>query len=132
VERHVTVLGLLTSLWGALAMLVGVALLFLSAGALAVLAGPDGDTVGFAAGLTAGTFAALGVFALIWGGSHVWAGMLLRRHQAAGRFLTLALAVVDLLVLPFGTALGIYALWVLLNHDVRRLFEPVAPANTLG
>ena len=130
-ERHVTVLGVLTSLWGALAMLVGVALLFLSAGALAVLAGPDGDTVGFAAGLTAGTFAALGVFALLWGGLHAWAGVLLRRHQAAGRILTLALAVVDLLVLPFGTALGIYGLWVLLNHDGRRLFEPVVPATTL-
>jgi hypothetical protein len=129
VERHVTVLGILTSLWGALAMLVGVALLLLSAGALAILAGPDGRSVGFAAGLTAGTFAALGVFALLWGGAHVWAGMLLRRCHAAGRILTLALAVVNLLVLPFGTALGIYALWVLLTHDGRRLFEPAATVS---
>jgi hypothetical protein len=50
--------------------------------------------------------------------------MLLRRHEAFGRMLTLALALVDLLVLPFGTALGIYALWVLLTNDGRRLFEP--------
>ena len=128
-ERHVMVLGILTSLWGALAMLVGVALLLLSAGALAILAGPDGEAVGFAAGLTAGTFAALGVFALLWGGAHVWAAMLLRRHQPGGRILTLALAVVNLLVLPFGTALGIYALWVLLTHDGRRLFEPAAPVT---
>jgi hypothetical protein len=127
VERHATVLAILTGLWGALAMLIGVALLLLSAGALAVLAGPDGDAVGFAAGLTAGTFAALGAFSLLWGGAHVWAGMLLRRRRVAGRMLTLALAVVDLLVLPFGTALGIYALWVLLTHDGRRLFEPAAP-----
>jgi hypothetical protein len=130
VERHVTVLGVLTSLWGALAMLVGLALLFLSAGALAILAGPDGDTVGFAAGLTAGMFAALGVFALLWGGFHVWAAVLLQRYQPAGRILTLALAVVNLLVLPFGTALGIYSLWVLLTHDGRRLFEPAVPAAT--
>jgi hypothetical protein len=127
VERHVTVLGILTSLWGGLAMLVGISLLLLSAGAVAVLAGPDGDTVGFAAGLTAGAFAALGVFALLWGGAHVWSGLLLRRHAPAGRILALALAVVNLLVLPFGTALGIYALWVLLTHDGRRLFEPAAP-----
>jgi hypothetical protein len=126
VERHVTVLGILTSLWGALAMLVGVALLLMSLGALAILAGPDGQAVGFAAGLTAGMFAALGVFALLWGGAHVWAGVLLGRHHAAGRILTLALAVVNLLVLPFGTALGIYALWVLLTHEGRRLFEPAA------
>jgi len=26
---------------------------------------------------------------------------------------------------PFGTAFGIYALWVLLTNDGRHLFEPV-------
>jgi hypothetical protein len=124
VERHVTVLGLLTSAWGALAMLIGVSLLLLAAGALAILLGPDGEAVGFAAGLTAGTFAAAGVFALLWGGAHVWAAVLLRRRQPLGRILTLALAMVNLAVLPFGTALGGYALWVLLTHDGRRLFEP--------
>jgi len=130
VERHVTVLGILTRLWGALAMLVGVALLLLAAGALAILAGPDGEAVGFAAGLTGATFAALGVFSLLWGGAHVSAAMLLHRRRPAGRILTLGLAVVDLLVLPFGTALGIYALWVLLTHDGRMLFEPAAAAPT--
>ena len=117
-------LGLLTSAWGALAMLVGASLLLLAAGALALLFGPDGDVVGFAAGLTAGTFAATGVFALLWGGAHVWAAVLLGRRQPSGRILTLALALVNLAVLPFGTAFGSYALWVLLTHDGRRLFEP--------
>ena len=122
-QRHVTVLAILMALWGALAMLIGLALLLLSAGALAVLAGPDGAAVGFAAGLTAGAFATIGVFALLWGGAHVWAAMLLQRLRPAGRILTLGLAVVNLLVLPFGTALGIFALWVLLTHDGRHLFE---------
>jgi hypothetical protein len=131
VERHVTVLGILTSLWGALAVLVGVALLLMSMGALAILVGPDGEAVGFAAGLTAGMFAALGVFTLLWGGAHVWAGTLVGRRHAAGRILTLALAVVNLLVLPFGTALGIYALWVLLTHEGRRLFEPAGVVPTM-
>ena len=123
-----TVLGILTGLWGALAMLVGLALLLMSMGAVAILAGPDAQAVGFAAGLTAGMFAVLGVFTLLWGGAHVWAGMLLGRRHPAGRILALALAIVNLLVLPFGTALGIYALWVLLTHEGRRLFEPAAVA----
>jgi hypothetical protein len=38
--------------------------------------------------------------------------------------LSLALAVVDLPVLPFGTALGAYAMWVLLTNEGRRLFDP--------
>ena len=125
-QRHVTVLAILTGLWGALALLVGLALLLLSAGALAVLVGPDGAAVGFAAGLTAGAFAIIGLFALLWGGAHVWAALLLQRLRPGGRILVLGLAVVNLLVLPFGTALGIYALWVLLTHDGRHLFEASA------
>ncbi len=38
--------------------------------------------------------------------------------------MTLGLAVGNLILLPFGTALGVYALWVLLKDEGRRLFEP--------
>jgi hypothetical protein len=122
--RHVHLLGILEALWGALAMIVGVSMLLLAAGALAALVDPLGTAVEFAAGLTAAIFALIGVFALLWGGAHAWAAMLLKRRQPLGRMVSLALAVVDLFVLPFGTALGVYALWVLLTDEGRRLFEP--------
>ena len=125
-ERHVGILAILCTLWGALAILVGISLLLLSAGALAILFGPDGAAVEFAAGVTATAFAVMGAVALAWGGAHVGASVLLRRRHPAGRVLTLGLAVVNLLVLPFGTALGVYALWILLTDAGRRLFEPVA------
>lgn len=123
-KRHVDLLGTLASLWGALAMLVGVSMLLLAAGALTELLAPVANRVDFAAGLTAAVFALIGVFALIWGGAHVWAAVLLKRRHASGRVLSLALALVNLLVLPFGTAFGAYALWVLLRDEGRRLFEP--------
>jgi hypothetical protein len=123
VDRHVTLLGILSSLWGALAGLVGVSMLLLAAGATTLSNMPDGETVALAAGLTAAIFASIGVFSLIWGVAHVWAAMLLRRRAPAGRILMLGLAFVNLLVFPFGTALGGYALWSLLTHDGRRLFE---------
>jgi hypothetical protein len=124
VERHVDLLGTLATLWGALAMLVGVSMLLLAAGALTELLAPVANRVDFAASLTAAVFVLIGVFALVWGGAHVWAAALLKRRRALGRVLALALAVVNLLVLPFGTAFGVYALWVLLRDDGRRLFEP--------
>jgi hypothetical protein len=124
VERHARLLRVLAALWGALAMLVGVSMLLLAAGALAILVGPDREALGFAAGLTAATFAAIGVFMLLWGMAHAWAASLLRRGLPAGRALMLGLAFVNLLFLPFGTALGAYALWVLLHNEGRRLFEP--------
>ena len=122
-ERHVRLLGILASLGGKLAMLVGVSMLLLSAGALAEMLTLDSG-VEFAAGVTAAVFAAIGTFALLWGGAHVWAAVLLDRRQPFGRVLTLALALVNLVVLPFGTAFGIYACWTLLTNDGRRLFEP--------
>ena len=109
-------------------MLVGVSMLLLAAGAVAALVDPLGTAVEFAAGLTAAIFALIGIFALLWGGAHAWAAMLLKRRKPLGRMLSLALALVNLLVLPFGTALGVYALWVLLTDESRRLFEPARSA----
>jgi hypothetical protein len=123
VDRHVTILAILTTIWGALAMLVGLSLLFLAIGPVAILNSTEGDGVGFAASFLAGVFALTGLFALLWGGVHVWTATLVRRRQPIGRLLALGLALVNLLILPFGTALGIYALWVLLTNEGRRLFE---------
>jgi hypothetical protein len=122
-DRHATILAILTAIWGALAVLIGVSMLLLAVGPVAILSGPQGDNVGFAAGFMAGVFALCGLFALAWGGAHLWAATLIRRRQALGRLLGLGLALVNLLILPFGTALGIYALWVLLTNEGRRLFE---------
>ena len=122
-ERHVRLLGILAGLWGALATMVGVSMLLLSAGALAELLDSVGTAVEFAAGLTAAALALIGVFSLLYGAAHAWASVLLRRRAAFGRVLMLALALADLVVLPFGTALGIYALWTLLTNEGRRLFE---------
>lgn len=105
-------------------MLVGVSMLLLAAGALVELLAPVANRVDLAASLTAAVFVLIGAFALIWGGAHVWAAVLLRRRRASGRVLSLVLALVNLLVLPFGTAFGAYALWVLLRDEGRRLFEP--------
>jgi hypothetical protein len=120
-ETHVTLLGLLIALWGGLGMLIGVSMALIAGGAL-VMMEPGAANIGFAAGLTAGMFAILGVFGLVWGGAHLWTGSLIRRRRPFGRIMALALAVINLIVLPFGTALGIYALWVLLKNDSRRLF----------
>ena len=65
----------------------------------------------------AALFTVTGLFALLWGAAHVWVATLLRRRHPLGRLLGLAQALVNLLILPFGTALGIYALWVLLTNE---------------
>ena len=49
-------------------------------------------------------------------------GRALSRRRPAGRVAALALAVPNLVIVPFGTALGIYTFWVLMNDDARREF----------
>ena len=46
----------------------------------------------------------------------------LRRRERSGRLAALVLAVPNLILVPFGTALGVYTLWVLLNNDARHEF----------
>jgi hypothetical protein len=51
-------------------------------------------------------------------------GLLKRRGWA--RILVMIIAVLSLMEIPFGTALGIYTLWVLLNEKTTRLFSQAA------
>ena len=122
-DRHVRLLGILVWLWGALGALIGASMLLLGAGAFALLVGRDGERVVLAAGISTVVFVAAGAFALLWGLAHMWVSVLLRRRVAFGRVLMLGLALVNLLVFPFGTGLGSYAFWVLLTHEGRQLFE---------
>ena len=64
----------------------------------------------------------LGVIAILWGVAHVAVGVPLRRRRHWSRLVALMLGSVDLLLLPYGTALGAYALWVLLREDGKKLF----------
>ena len=119
-QKHVDILGLLFIVWGGLFLLAGAIGLALMLGAVALLqyAGA-GDVSRLAAGLTAAMFGTLAIIAVAWGGVHASAGTALRRRQPWGRTVALVFGVLDLALLPFGTALGIYALWVLLNDEAR-------------
>ena len=124
-RSHLRLLGILQLTWGAIGLLLGVSMLLLAIGAIAIGLMNTGEPV--AAGVTALTF---GVFAgalLVAGAANAWAGGALRRAQPAGRSAVLWLSVPNLFVLPFGTALGVYALWVLLHNDARAVF--VRPAR---
>src|SRR6185436_6717507 len=121
---HVDFVGVLFIVWGLLTTLIGVSTLALGAAAVALItsASRDGGASGFAAGVTAAVFTTLAILAIIWGSAHVVVGVPLRRHRPWARMLALMLGSVDLLLLPYGTALGVYALWVLLHEKGKALF----------
>lgn len=118
---HLHLLGILQLVWGAIGLLLGVSMLLLAIGAVAIGVTPGADRL--AAGLTAGAFATFAVALLAGGGANAWAGRKLRRNHPGGRLAVLWLGALNLFVLPFGTALGIYAFWVLLHIQTRAVMQ---------
>ncbi|MDE3153460.1 MAG: hypothetical protein KGN76_00030 [Acidobacteriota bacterium] len=125
-KRHVDFLGALYVVWGALTVVIGLATLALGLGAAALGGSPAVTLRGgaMAAALAAGTFTVLAVLSIAWGTTHIACGLALRRRRPWARPVCLGLAGVNLILLPYGTALGAYGLWVLLNDEVRQHFEP--------
>ena len=124
-KRHVDFLATLYLTWGGIFTLVALAGFALAGGAF-VIARSDGPvrfSSEMAASLTAVTIGAISAIALVWGALHLFVGRTLRRHRPSARLMALGLAVGNLVLLPFGTALGAYAGWVLLNDEGRHLFE---------
>jgi hypothetical protein len=120
---HVDLLGMLFIVWGLLTTLVGVSTLALGVGAVALITSANRSEGGqFAAGLTAAVFTTLAIIAIVWGAAHVAVGVPLRRRRPWSRMAALMLGSIDLLLLPYGTALGLYGLWVLLHEDGKKLF----------
>ena len=123
-SAHVDLVGVLFILWGLLTTLIGLSTLALGLGAVALItSGAPAGGGQFAAGITAAAFTALALIAILWGVAHVIVGVPLRRRRHWSRVAALVLGSVDLVLLPYGTALGCYALWALLSEQGKRLFE---------
>jgi hypothetical protein len=123
VERHLDLLSLLLMVSGVLAGLTAVSLMALGIGAAVLMASPQ--SAGVAASVAAGTFFLLAIVVLAYAGVCVAAGRGLRRRDHWSRPVALVLSLINLFVVPFGTALGIYAFWVLLQDRSRQLLGVV-------
>ena len=122
--RHVDLVGVLFVLWGGTSLLVSVALLSIGVAAAAIGAsGGSGEPdQTLTAGLVAAAFFTLSAAGLLFGGAHLWIGSRLRRFREWARTFAILFAIVNLLIPPFGTALGVYTLWALLHRGSRPLF----------
>jgi hypothetical protein len=123
VETHVKVLAVLHLVFSSLSLLAALVIL-LATGAVTSIVGSAADPsdaqiaipfIRLGGGAAAFFFLALGVPGLVVG-----LGLLKLRPWA--RILGIVISALDLTHIPFGTALGIYGLWVLFNRDTERLF----------
>lgn len=125
-KRHVDFLSTLYIAWGAIFALVAIAGFALAGGAFAIAqsTGPVRFGSEMAARLTGVTISIVSLIALVWAILHIVVGRMLKKYRPSARLMALGLAIGNVILLPFGTALGGYALWALLKDEGRRLFEP--------
>lgn len=124
-KRHVQFLATLYLAWGAIFALVSIAGFALAAGAFAIAGstGPVRFGSEMAAQLTGVTITVVSLIAMVWAILHLVVGRQLKRMRPSARLMSIGLSVGNLILLPFGTALGAYSLWALLKDEGRRLFE---------
>ena len=64
-----------------------------------------------AARLTGVTITVIALIALVWAVLHLVVGRQLKKYRPSARLMALGLAVGNVILFPFGTALGGYAFW---------------------
>lgn len=116
-EKHVTIVGVLFLVFHALALLAAVLVFGVMSG-IGLLTGEvqAGGILVVIGTIIAAIMAVIAIPGLIGG-----YGLLKRRKWA--RILVLVLAFISVFEPPFGTVLGVYALWVLLHEDTAHLFN---------
>ena len=123
---HIRILAILHIVFGALGV-IGAFIVLLVFGGLAGVAGVAGGSgdVDRATGMA--VLGGIGLFVfvviLLLSLPGVIAGVGLLKYRPWSRMLTIVLSALDLLSVPFGTALGIYGLWVLLSQPTEALFQ---------
>lgn len=130
-QTHIKVLGVLHIVFGVLGILIGLGA-FMIFGGVAGIIQMDGDPD---AGMMVPLLGSLGgivlIIALVLSVPGILAGAGLLTFQPWARILTIVLSVLDLMHIPFGTALGIYGLWILFSTEGSRLFEQQAVESTV-
>jgi hypothetical protein len=127
VARHVAFLCRLFLVWSAINGIVAMAVFTFAAAAasLAISSGAERPGTEVAAVVTAATLMVLALAAATWTWVHYVCAQGLRNRSSRARTLGIVLGLFNLMLFPFGTALGAYALWVLLDDEVRTSFERV-------
>ena len=124
VARHAHLLGILWIAYSAISGIGGVVLMIVAR----TIFGPFGlpHMPGGPPMFIRPLLSAIAVVLLCKAAVGIAAGLGLLQRQDWGRILVIVLGVISLINIPFGTALGIYTLWVLLSPGADKEYEALA------
>ena len=127
---HVRILAVLHIVFGSLGLVAALVILAVFGGIAGIVGftqNPDAEVAVPVLGLIG---AAVCVLLLVLSIPGIVAGIGLLKFQQWARIMTLVLCALNIMNVPFGTALGVYGLWVLLQQETERLFEPPGQAGS--
>ena len=116
-KKHITAVAALRIGFGVLGILMGFALFALLSG-IGTFA--DDHNAQFVLWMV-GT--ALGAFLILISIPGIIAGIGLLKFKEWARILTLIISAIDLINIPFGTAIGIYSIWALVQDETIEIFN---------
>lgn len=122
-ERHLRILGILWIAMGALWIIPSLLLVGLSHAPRIVI----GDEM-FTRAFMPPVLFSLGAVFLVVAAGGILVGWGLMRHERWARMTAIVVGILSLFHPPFGTALGIYTLWVLMPADARAEYERLSKA----
>ena len=129
-EQHIKILGVLNIVWGAMGALGGLIVLLVFGSVFGIVGTAihhDADAA-IALPIIGLVGGAIALFLLLLSVPSIVAGIGLLNFKPWSRTLAIVVSALHLLSIPFGTALGIYGLWVLFSQDSLRFFaRPQSP-----
>ena len=127
-ETHVKVLAVLQIVFGAMGLLLAVLLVFVFGGAAGIVGANADPDARIAVPIIGITGIALVGFLTLTSLPSVIVGVGLLKRAAWARIAGIVISIVSLMLIPFGTIVGVYGLWVLFSKDTERLFMAPAPS----
>jgi hypothetical protein len=126
-ETHLKVLGALQIAFGAIGLMAALLLVFLFGGAAGIVGASGDPRASIAVPIIGLTGMALVTFLLVTSLPSVIIGIGLLRLRPWARIAGMVLSIIGLMMIPFGTIVGVYGLWVLFSKDTERLFTSAVP-----
>ena len=116
-EKHLTVIAIIHIAFGLLLLFLGIGLFVVISGGGLISGEPQAIFVTSVVG------SALGLFFTLLAIPGIIGGIGLLKMLGWSRILMLIIAFLELIVIPIGTVIGAYAIWVLLKDETIALFH---------
>ena len=121
-DTHVKVLGALQIALGAFGLFAALLLIFVFGSAAGIVGASDDPQAAIAVPIIGITGVALVAFLLATSLPGVIIGIGLLRRRPGARVAGIVISIIALMMIPFGTVVGVYGLWVLFSKDTEQLF----------